>query len=127
MSNLAVTLQALGELDSARDLQIEVLTIRREILGNHHEDTLTAMSNLAVTLDAFGDLDSVRHLESEVLTIRREIQGDRHPDTLTATNDLAVTLQALGKLDSSSRTARRGNYSDYARSTDAVTPPRSRR
>jgi hypothetical protein len=47
-----------GVFPSARQLQEQVLAGRREVLGERHPDTLTAMGNLAWTLSAQGELDA---------------------------------------------------------------------
>jgi len=99
MGNLALTLQAQGDLAGARKLEEQVLEIRRRILGDEHPDTLTSMNNLAMTLKAQGDLAGAREIQEQVLEIRRRILGDEHPDTLASMNNLALTLQAQGDLE----------------------------
>ncbi len=97
-SNLAATLQALGDLKGARDLGERLLGAARRVLGPDHPDTLVATSNLATTLQALGDLQGARLLAEQALAGTRRVLGDDHPDTLVATSNLAATLQALGDL-----------------------------
>jgi len=98
MSNLAATLSDQGDLEGAREMEEEVLEIKRQILGSEHPDTLTIMSNLAVTLHGQGDLAGARKIMEEVLEITRQILGSEHPDTLASMSNLAATLHGQGDL-----------------------------
>jgi Tetratricopeptide repeat len=44
----AIDLQALGQLEAARDLDKDTLARRRRVLGEDHPDTRTSASNLAL-------------------------------------------------------------------------------
>ena len=106
MGNLAQTLAALGDLDSARELQEQVLEGLRQLLGEQHDETLRAMGNLAQTLAALGDLDSARELQEQVLEGLRQLLGEQHDETLRAMGNLAQTLAALGRPRQRTRTSR---------------------
>lgn len=77
---------------SARQLQEETLKSSRELLGETHPDTLTAMAKLAWTLCKLGDLAGARKLQEQVLEENRRVRGEEHSQTLTAMSNLAVTL-----------------------------------
>jgi DnaJ-domain-containing protein 1 len=95
MGNLAQILKAQGDLAEARLLQERVLAARRQLLGEEHPNTLTAMNNLAQTLSAQGDLAGARQMQEQVPAASRQLLGEEHPDTLTAMNNLAsVTYKA---------------------------------
>jgi len=96
MNNLAATLADQGELDSARQLQEQVLEARRRVVGPQHPDTLAALNNLAYTLQAQGDLVGARQLQEQVVETAQWALGAEHPKTLTAMNNLAYTLLAQG-------------------------------
>ncbi|QQP93747.1 tetratricopeptide repeat protein (plasmid) [Skermanella sp. TT6] len=96
MSNLAETLRAQGDHGGARELQEQVLLLRRRMQGDEHPDTLISMNNLAGTLGAQGDYDGAQALQEQVLILRLQVLGDEHPDTLTSMNNLAATLWAQG-------------------------------
>jgi hypothetical protein len=64
MTKLARTLYAEGDLDGARALQERALDVRRQVLGDDHPHTLTAMNDLGVTLHAQGNLGGARDLQS---------------------------------------------------------------
>jgi hypothetical protein len=55
MSNLASSLQSMGDLPGARELEERVVGVRTRVLGPEHPDTLTAMSNLASSFQSMGD------------------------------------------------------------------------
>jgi len=98
MNNLAVTLQAQGDLTGACKLQEETLDSLRRVLGSEHPDTLTSMNNLASILLAQGDLAGARKLQQETLDSFRRVLGSEHPRTLTSMSNLAQTLSAQGDL-----------------------------
>jgi uncharacterized protein (DUF2267 family) len=86
LSNLALTMQALGDLAGAQDVNQRVLEARRRLLGPEHPHTLTSMSNLAGTLQALGDLAGARELHQQVLDAYRRRLGPKHPATLNSMN-----------------------------------------
>ncbi|KAK0478081.1 hypothetical protein EDD18DRAFT_1322645 [Armillaria luteobubalina] len=49
MADLASTYGWQGQLEKAERLQEETLKLRKELLGEHHPDTLKSMGNLAST------------------------------------------------------------------------------
>ena len=99
MNNLAVTLQAQGELEKAREIHEKVLEKRRRLLGAEHPDTIASMGNLATTLHAQGELEKAREILTGVLEKRRQIFGVEHPKTLTSMGNLASTLHSQGELE----------------------------
>ena len=98
LNNLAVLLQAQGDLAGARPLYERALAIREKVLGPEHPDTATSLNNLAVLLQAQGDLAGARPLFERALAIREKVLGPEHPDTATSLNNLAVLLGAQGDL-----------------------------
>jgi tetratricopeptide (TPR) repeat protein len=96
MGNLAVSVAAMGERETALVLQQEVLRYRRRLLGDEHRDTLTALSNVAQLLQAQGSLREAREIQERVLATWRRVAGDDHPDTLTAEHNLAGNLKESG-------------------------------
>ncbi|KAE9385283.1 hypothetical protein BT96DRAFT_1007192 [Gymnopus androsaceus JB14] len=49
----------------AEDLRDKVLSVRRQVLGEHHPDTLIAMGDLAATYHALGKLEAAEKLEED--------------------------------------------------------------
>ena len=73
MGNLAATYSDMGEMKEARELQEEVLKLRKKISGIEHPSTILAMGNLAVTYSNIGQMKEARELEEEVLRLLKEV------------------------------------------------------
>ena len=76
-------LQTRGEPHAARPVFTRAHTLRRDLLGEDHPDTLTSANNLAVDLRALGEAAAARALDEDTLT--RSAAGPRrgppgHPD-----------------------------------------------
>jgi tetratricopeptide (TPR) repeat protein len=72
----------------------EVLTLRKEILGAIHPDTIMVLAN---TYNNLGRPKEAQELHEEMLKLRKEIQGDRHPDTIVTSNNLAHCYLTMGR------------------------------
>ena len=86
-----------GYSSEAEKLQIQVLNARTNILGEEHEDTLSAKANLAYTYSDLGKYTEAEKLRIQVLHGTRKILGEEHPKTLRAMGNLAFTYSYLGK------------------------------
>ena len=75
----------------------EALEASREVHGDRHPATLTALNNLAMLLQDQGRYDEAEPLSREALDASREVHGARHPATLEALNNVARVLQAQGR------------------------------
>ena len=99
LNNLALLLQAQGDLAGARPLYERALAIREKALGPEHPHTATSLNNLALLLKAQeGDFAGARPLYERALAIREKALGPEHPHTATSLNNLALLLQAQGDL-----------------------------
>ncbi len=78
-----------GQSNEAEGLQVQVLELRKAVLGEEHPDTITAMANLASTRWQQGRSDEAEGLEVQVLELRKAVLGEEHPDTITAMANLA--------------------------------------
>ncbi|KAM0169104.1 hypothetical protein ACHAPF_010290 [Botrytis cinerea] len=85
-----------GHSEKAEQLDIEVLALRKEVLGEKHPDTITAMASLASTWWDQGHYEKAKQLEIEVLALRKEVLGEKHPDTIFAMANLASTWRRQG-------------------------------
>jgi len=108
MNNLASTIEreSRGLPDGAKkegrqreveELQREVLSIRRRVLGPEHPDTIASLLNLGSTLDSEGRFSDAEKLQTETIEIQKRVLGSDNPDTLGAMNNLAFTLEHLGR------------------------------
>ncbi|MFF7639883.1 FxSxx-COOH system tetratricopeptide repeat protein [Streptomyces canus] len=95
----------LGEHRHAVDLDQEVLDRRRQLLGENHPDTLTAMEHLAVSLTTAGRmagtageglLSRAGELHDTVVSTCRRTLGDDHLETLRARHNQAFHLRTVG-------------------------------
>jgi tetratricopeptide (TPR) repeat protein len=69
LNNLALILQALGDLAGARPLQERALAIDEAAYGPDHPAVATALNNLAQILRDLGDLAGARPLQERALAI----------------------------------------------------------
>ncbi|MEU5198588.1 FxSxx-COOH system tetratricopeptide repeat protein [Streptomyces scabiei] len=95
----------LGEHQRAVDLDHEVLDRRRQLLGENHPDTLTAMEHLAVSLTSAGRtagtageglLSRAGELHDTVVSTCLRTLGDDHVETLRARHNHAFHLRTVG-------------------------------
>jgi hypothetical protein len=56
----------------ALSLQMKILNIRKEMLGEYHEDTSTAIEGLAETLELMGQTDDAMAMMNTITTLRSE-------------------------------------------------------
>ncbi|KAF8179790.1 hypothetical protein K438DRAFT_1211607, partial [Mycena galopus ATCC 62051] len=88
-----------GQYTKALKLELNTLEKTREILGDDHPDTLTAMNNLADTYHCLSRFEDAEQLQVVVLEKRRKTLSEEHPDTLRAINNLGSTYHCLGRFD----------------------------
>jgi tetratricopeptide (TPR) repeat protein len=94
---IGITYADLGLLPEAEQ-QLEIaLAIRRRILKETNEDTLTSLDRLAVVYRLEGKYAKAEPLRQEYLESRRHSLGDLHPSTLDAMNNLALLYRYEGK------------------------------
>ena len=63
MTNLAVTYREQGRWNEAEHLQVQVMEMRKKLIGAEHPDTLNSMTNLAVTYYKQGRWNEAEQLE----------------------------------------------------------------
>ena len=85
-----------GLYRGARSLQEHLLNAYRQVSGEDHPDTLTAMHDLALTLFRLGSLARARGFQERLFEARRRVSGEDHSDTLGSMGNLALTLFAQG-------------------------------
>jgi tetratricopeptide (TPR) repeat protein len=88
-----------GQSDEAEGLEIQVLELRKAVLGEKHPDTVEAMANLALTWWQQGRSDAAEELQTQVLELRKAVLEEKHPDTITAMASLALTWWQQGRSD----------------------------
>ena len=98
-SDLAANYRRLGRYSEAEAIQLDVLKVKREILGEAHADTVTALSNLALTYVNMKKLGEAMASQEEVVRLSKEALGERHVDTISSMANLAATYFDLRRFD----------------------------
>ena len=97
-TNLAVAMEAQGDIPGARALKEAVLRAYERTLPADHPDLLLARNNLAVSLEAMGDTSGARALREAVLEVYERSLPAEHPELLRARANMALSLEAAGDL-----------------------------
>jgi tetratricopeptide (TPR) repeat protein len=85
---------------------------RRELLGEDHPDTLSAMGNSAVTYYELGQFMQAEELCAGALKKYRELLGDEHWNTIWIMRNLALTYRKLDKVPEAEELERLVAYHD---------------
>ena len=88
-----------GDWNNAELLAIDVVNMRKKLLGAEHPDTLLSMGNLAINYYDQGKFNEAEQLEVQVLDMWKKLLGAEHPKTLTSMGNLASTYRDQGKFD----------------------------
>ena len=104
--SIAISLRWLGDINremgflkKAEEMYRRSLTICKQLLGNEHPDTLSAINGLAKTLGDLGDQEEARAYYKTSLEASIRLHGLEHPDTLTNMNNLALLLVSAGDFE----------------------------
>jgi hypothetical protein len=88
MNNLAITYQNQGRWDKAEKLEVQVIEIRKAVLGAEHPSTLTSMNNLAYTWKSQGKLQDALALMKKCSELCSTVLGPNHPDAKSSSRAL---------------------------------------
>jgi tetratricopeptide (TPR) repeat protein len=97
MGNLAICRLQLGQAEEAMKMLVELLAIRRKVLGPEHPDTLLAMGNLAHCHFQAGRREDAIQLQEQRLTLSRKVSGPEHSQTLAAMSVLGRCYFEVGR------------------------------
>jgi tetratricopeptide (TPR) repeat protein len=98
-SNLALVLQALGQLEEARDLLRAVLESTKNTFEPGHPKIAISQSNLAGVLHDLGQLEEARDLFRAALESDQKTFEPGHPSIAGSQSNLALVLKDLGQLE----------------------------
>jgi hypothetical protein len=87
----------MGKGMDAENMAVHTMKVRKRILGNEHNDTLSSMAMVALTYNMNGRLDDAEKLGLQVMETIKTKLGVDHPDTLMSMNNLAFTWKGTGK------------------------------
>ena len=98
-NNFAQVLKENGDLKNAEQLNVQVMDMRKKLLGAEHPDTLSSMANLARIYWDQGRWNEAEQLQVQVMDMRQKLLGAEHPDTLNSMENLAETYRSQKKWD----------------------------
>ena len=98
-NNFIFVMDEIGDWKHAEQLGVQMLDMRKKVLGEEHPRTLSSMAILARTYANMGNLNKAEQLEVQVLEKRKKVLGAEHPDTHTSMGNLAVTYANMGNLN----------------------------
>ncbi|KAF8248362.1 hypothetical protein K440DRAFT_548622, partial [Wilcoxina mikolae CBS 423.85] len=79
----------------AEELEVKVLPMRKEVLGESHPDTLQSMENLADTQSVRGRWKEAVELYAQLVNMSKETLGETHHYTLRRIQKLENYKKAL--------------------------------
>ena len=94
---IAFVLYDQGHYSEAETILRDIVSIREEVLGPEHPDTLASRNILANALRGEGKYAEAEAEHRAVLKLREKVLGPEHPDTLGSRNNLANALDSEGK------------------------------
>jgi tetratricopeptide (TPR) repeat protein len=94
---LAVGERYSGRLQVAARMELEVLKLQTDVLGDSHPETMRSLNNYALTLRSQGKLADAKRAHCIALSTQERILGMNHPDTLISVSNLGQCLQDLGQ------------------------------
>ena len=97
--NFALVFGENGDLNGAEKLWVQVVDMRKKLVGAEHQYTLTSMANLANTYMYQKRWNEAEKLEIQVMDMRKKLLGAEHPQTLISMGNLATTYWNQGRLN----------------------------
>ena len=95
--NFALVFEENGDLNSAEQLEVQVIDMRKKLLGADHPDTLKSIANLASTYRNQGRWSEAEQLQIQVMDMRKKLLTTEHPDTLICMANLASAYKEQGR------------------------------
>ncbi|MBD2425979.1 tetratricopeptide repeat protein [Phormidium sp. FACHB-1136] len=86
-----------GEYALADPLLQKALDLRRNLLGDEHEDIADSLNSAARSHELQGRYSEAEPLYQQALAMYQRLFGDEHPDVATSLNNLAVLYQKQGR------------------------------
>ena len=90
-------IREIGDWKHTEELEIQVLDMRKKLLGAEHPHTLLSMENLVYTYLGQEKWNEAEKLGLQVLDMRKKVLGAEHPHTLLTMGNLAYTYLGQGK------------------------------
>jgi len=98
LGSISTSLLYQGHWNDAEGLELQVMEMRKRVLGQEHPDTLTCMNNLASIYRKQGRWKEAEGLQLQVVETRKRVLCQEHPATLTSMRNLAAIFRKQGRL-----------------------------
>jgi tetratricopeptide (TPR) repeat protein len=86
-----------GDWDNAEQLDVQVVDMRKKLLGAEHIHTLDSIAYLSRTYRSQGRWNEAEQLNVQVVDMRKKLLGAEHPHTLDSIENLASTYRNQGR------------------------------
>ena len=86
-----------GDWNTAEQLLIQVMDMRKKVLGEEHAETLLSIGNLAIIYWNQGKWNNAEQLEIQVMNMSEKLLGEKHPYTLLSMGNLARIYSDQGR------------------------------
>ena len=96
-TKFALVLRENGDLNNAEKLGIQVVDMRKKLLGAEHPDTLISMENLASTYWDQGRWNEAEKHVVQVINMRKKLLGAEHLHTIISMANLASIYRNQGR------------------------------
>jgi hypothetical protein len=91
-------LHADGRYNEANLMFVQLVDLRKQLLGHEHPETLASIASQVTTYRYQARLTEAEALGVQVLESRKRVLGLEHPDTLTSMANLAATYRQQWRL-----------------------------
>ncbi|GJQ30807.1 MAG: hypothetical protein HBSAPP03_26910 [Phycisphaerae bacterium] len=107
IGNYASALHSTGAYDTAERMYRRAIDGLSTLLGDEHDDTLSAISNLGTLLIQRGRFDEAETILRRGEEAARRTLGEENPTSLTFAHNLSKAMHEVGKFDEAERLMRR--------------------
>jgi tetratricopeptide (TPR) repeat protein len=83
----------------AEQMSVVSTQVRREVLGEESEETLSSMELVALAMELSGKYEEAEAMHKQTMALRAKVLGREHPSTMTSMNNLAQVLNSQGKYE----------------------------
>lgn len=99
LSELANLYESQGHYEEAEPLQIQVLDLKKRLLGEDYPDIATSLNSLAELYHVQRRYEEAELLYTQALEMRERLLGEDHPDVATSLHNLAGLYESQGRYD----------------------------
>jgi len=100
LSELANLYESQGHYEEAEPLQVQVLDLKKRLLGEDYPDIATSLNSLAELYHVQGRYEEAELLYIQALEMRVRLLGEDHPDVATSLHNLAGLYESQGRYES---------------------------